>query len=175
MARSAEEGLDHERRFKKLLYEQGDELEGAVWDALEALGATVHRPATGVNQEDGRFEVPSGKAAMLEIKGRGGSVKLQDLRQLHDWMENAYHEEGWEGKGILVANAYLSEDPDSRHDPFPDNCVRAARRYGICLITSKQLFDEIGAAQEGKADPDRFWRSVFGTSGEWSPDGGEGA
>lgn len=165
----AEESLDYERRFKKLLYEQGDELEVAVWDALEMLGATVRRPAPGVNEEDGRFEVSPGRVAMLEIKGRGGSGKLQDVRQLHDWMENAYHEEVWEGKGVLVANAYLSEDPGSRRAPFPDNCVRAAARYGICLITSKRLFDQVEAAQKGEADLERFWASVFETSGEWSP------
>ena len=164
----AGERLDHERRFKKLLYEQGDELEQAVWDTLETLGATVSRPAAGVNEEDGRFEDPYGRVAMLEIKGRGGSAKLQDVRQLHDWMENAYHEGGWEGKGVLVANAYLAEDPGSRGATFPDNCVRAARRYGICLITSHQLFDEIRAAQKDEADLERFWESVFETDGELS-------
>ncbi len=167
--RLAEEHLDHERRLKRLLFEQGDELEEAVWEALEVLGATVSRPAAGASEEDGRFEDPHGRAAMLEIKGRGGSGRLQDVRQLHDWMENAFHAEGWEGKGVLVVNAQLSEDPGSRGDPFPDNCVRAARRYGICLITSKRLFDEIEVAQKGEAEPERFWGAVFETSGEWSP------
>lgn len=163
----AEEQLDHEKRFKRLLYEQGDALEIAVWEALEILGATVSRPEAGSNEEDGRLTGPLTESAMLEIKGRGSSIKLQDVRQLHDWMENAYHEEQWEGKGILIANTYLSENPADRQNPFPDNCIRAAQRYGICLITSEQLFNEIKAVQEGSVVQERFWESIFETSGVW--------
>ncbi len=166
----AEKRLREEQRFKKLLYEQGDELEEAVWEALEVLGATVHRPAANTNEEDGRLEDSLGKKAMLEIKGRGGSIKLQDVRQLHDWMENALHNEGWEGKGILVANAHLAQDPEQRQQPFPDNCVKAAERYGICLLTSKKLFDEVKATQEGRANPEQFWDFVSRATGTLSSD-----
>lgn len=165
---AAEKQLDHEKRFKKLLYEQGSALEIAVWETLEVLGATISRPEADSNKEDGRLTSPLTESAMLEIKGRGSSVKLQDIRQLHDWMENAYHEEQWEGKGILIANTYLSEDPADRQTPFPDNCIRAAQRYGICLITSAQLFEEIRALQEGRTDQKRFWESVFETRGVWN-------
>jgi hypothetical protein len=163
--RLAEERLRNERRFKKLLYEQGSELEVAVREALEMLGATVHEPEN--DEDDGRLEDPSGRPAMLEVKGRKGSGSLQEVRQLHDWMDNAYHNEGWEGKGILVANIYNSEDPEARAEPYADNCVRAAECYHQCLITSKQLFDTIKATQEGRADLERFWNSVFETDGVW--------
>ena len=165
----AEMQLDSEKRFKKLLYEQGDVLEIAVWEALEVLGGTVSRPEVGSNEEDGRLALPSGESAMLEIKGRGNSIKLQDVRQLHDWMENAYHNEQWEGNGILVVNAYISEDPVDRQNPFPDNCIRAAQRYGIYLITSEQLFEEIRAVQEDRENQESFWESILETSGVWAP------
>lgn len=164
--RLGEERLRDEQHFKRLLYEQHTELETTVWEALEELGATVHRLTTK-NEEDGRLEDPRSRPAMLEIKGRRGSLKLEEVRQLHDWMENAYHNEEWEGKGIVVGNAYLLEEPDARPEPFPDNCVRAAERYGLCLLTSKQLFDEIGAKQNGQWDQERFWDSVFETDGVW--------
>ncbi|CAN5843623.1 hypothetical protein BH23ACT11_BH23ACT11_06570 [soil metagenome] len=163
----AEKQLDHEKRFKKLLYKQGSALEIAVWEALEVLGATVIRPETDSNKEDGRLTALIAESAMLEIKGRGSSIKLQDIRQLHDWMENAYHEEQWEGKGILIANTHLSEDPADRQTPFPDNCIRAARRYGISLTNSQQLFDKIKAVQKGEVDQERFWKSIFETKGVW--------
>lgn len=167
---TAEKRLSDEQRFKKLLYEQGDDLEEVVWEALEVLGATVHRPTVNTNEEDGRLEDPSGKTAMLEIKGRGSSIKLQDVRQLHDWMENAFHNEGWEGKGIFVANAYLSQAPEQRQQPFPPNCIRAAERYRICLITSKELFNQVKVTQEGMSDPGQFWESVFDTDGPFNSD-----
>jgi hypothetical protein len=162
----AEETASRERRFNKLLYEKGKEiLEPIVREALEVLGAKVAPPMReGI--EDGRLVDPSGRQAMLEIKGLTGQLGLTDVRQLHGWMWTALDEEGWEGKGIVVANLKLGERPDQRQDLIAPNAKKFAESSEMAVLTSTQLHEALRRDQLGELDRDAFWNAIFRASGQ---------
>jgi hypothetical protein len=154
-----------EASFGRLLFEQGKEaLEGVARDALAELGADVSEPvAQGI--EDGRLTDPSGRPAMLEIKGRAGPIGLDDVRQLSGWMTNAIADEQWEGKGLLVANPRRSEPPHERKDHVAPNALAFAQRIGVAILLTTQIFEALRLHQLGEFDNEAFWNRVFTTSG----------
>jgi hypothetical protein len=156
--------LAHKGRFRKLLYEGDAALEPVVHEALRELGAQVEEPERA-GHEDGRATDASGRNYMLEVKGRTGTLQLKDVRQLHQWVEDAIHEDDWESKGLLIANLHREIAPGHRVDPFPDNCIRAAERYGYCLMTTTQLYRALADHQRGELDLNEFWDTTYKTSG----------
>lgn len=163
----AEQKVQNEARFQKLLYEQGeDALEPVVRDALRELGAQVHDPQER-GREDGRLVDPSGRKGIVEIKGRTGSLKLGDIRQLDQWMRDAVLIENWDSKGILIANLYCGVPPEQRgkSELFPTNCILAAQRSKQCLMTTTQLFYALCSYQRGELNLEAFWNKIFNTNG----------
>ena len=102
---------------------------------------------------------------MLEIKGRTGSLRLSDVRQLDQWVRDAVANEGWRSKGMLIANMHCADPPSQRQHPFPDNCVRTAEQFGLCLITTTQIFQALREHQRGGVDLAAFWDTIFATNG----------
>ncbi len=162
----AKQLLEVESRFQKLLYETGEEiLEPVVRNALRELEANVEDPQEK-GREDGRLTDPIGRNGMLEIKGRTGTLKLSDVRQLNQWVQDAIvDEENWSSKGILIANLDLNNSPEQRGELFPSNCVKAAQRINMCLMTTTQLFNALCSFQRNELDITDFWNTVFNTNG----------
>ena len=158
------QNLRKERRFLKLLYETGDALEKIVLDALTELGAKVDKPEK-TNLEDGRIEDPDGRHGMLEIKGVTGSASLKNVRQVNDWVQKAIVEEAWKGKGILIVNAFRNTPLKDRENPFPKNCIAAAKRVKVSMLTTADLFHAICSYQKGDWDPKSFWNQIFENDG----------
>ena len=157
--------LESASRFRKLLYEQGeDALEPVVRDAFRELGGLVEDPQQR-GREDGRLVDPTGRKGMIEIKGRTGSLRLADVRQLDQWVRDAIANENWDSKGILVANMYCNDPPGHRDGAFPDNCVGTAQRFGLCLMTTTQLFAALSSFQRNDLDLHMFWDALFNTNG----------
>jgi len=148
-----------------MLYETGEDvLEPVVRDTLRELEAEVEDPKER-GKEDGRVVDPTGRNAMLEIKGPKGTLRLRDVRQLFDWMNDANFKEGWTGKGILIVNAYHDTPLEQRVEPFPDPCIKSAERLELCLMTTSQLFRTLVVHQHGELDTNEFWDIVFNTNG----------
>jgi hypothetical protein len=163
--RESQQQLSEVERFKRLLYEQGEDgLEPVVRDVFGVLGAQVSEPQQS-GHEDGRLIAPAGQNGMLEIKGLTKSLRLRNVRELQQWVSDAIAEEGWEGKGLLVANTYCGDPIGKRGEPFPPNCVGAAERFGQCLMTTTQLFRALCSHQCGELDVDAFWNILFDTNG----------
>ena len=162
---AAEELARVESRFSRLLYEQGkDALEPIVREALELLGVVVQAPAReGI--EDGRLTMPDGTPAMLEIKGKRGQLKVDDVRQLDDWMRTAMAEEEWDGKGIIVANLKLDLPPNERNDVVAPQALKFAERVGIAILTTHELHAAIEEVQRGSFDVKSFWDRVRSAKG----------
>lgn len=157
--------LEDERRFKQLLYERGEVgLEEIVRDALEILGAKVQEPDVP-GREDGRLIDPSGRPAILEIKGRTGTLKLSDVRQLEQWRTDAELEDQYSAKPILIGNLNSDSPLSDRGKVFPSNCVRTATRYGHCLVRTEQLFQAVVAHQRGNFQSEEFWDALFQSEG----------
>ena len=163
--KQAEQDSENEARFVALLYEQGqDALEPIVRESLRQLGARVDEPKVA-GREDGRLVAPPGNNGMLEIKGRTGTLKLADVRQLDQWVRDAAIDERWDSKGILIASVLCGVEPKLRRDPYPKNCVEAAERFGLCLLSTHQIFRALQLLQESKLDTAAFWSKVFSTAG----------
>lgn len=157
--------LREESRYRKLLYEQGEAaLEPVVRDALRQLGAQVDEPQQR-GREDGRLIDPKQRRGMLEIKGLTHQLKLREVRQLDQWVRDAFMDEEWESKGILIANTFYNQPIGNRGEPFPPNCIQAAKKFHLCLMTTTQLFKALYALQRGELNLDLFWDALFSTSG----------
>jgi hypothetical protein len=162
----ATERATTEGRFKKLLYETGeDALEPVVRDALRALHAIVNDPETRGREDGTIIGVPGHPEAhgTLEVKGRRGSLKLSDVRELDQWVRDQLPER--ESKGILIACLRSDDQPHERHDLFPPNCVDLAEKANIALVTSTQLFEALRRHQLGELDLPDFFASVFAAAG----------
>lgn len=162
--------LDAASRFSRLLYEQGDPLEEIVREALRLLGAAVEDPRRR-GHEDGRLQDPTGRQAMLEIKGLQGTLRARDLRELHQWIGDAVGDEQWTGKGILVANTYCQQLPEKRGDIAPNSdFLKSLSAYGFIVMGTIDLFEAIVRQQSGDIDLTQFWDSIFDASGRvWIP------
>lgn len=166
-ARAAEEEarrhLDHENRFRALLYATGQELEAVVHDALRTLGATIEPPSS--DKDDGRLVDPTGRNGMLEIKGVKGSVGVEHVRQLQGWALDA-ETTGWEGKTILVGNALRDVPPSERAETVADNAAKFAARHGTVIVTTGQIFEALRRLQHGEGgSTSEFWDALFCTNG----------
>jgi hypothetical protein len=159
------EELEIVTRFKKLLYETGEDiLEPVVLDTLRELGADIELPKDK-GKEDGRLTDPSGRIATLEIKGRAGTLRVSDVRQAHQWVADSIAYEGRESKGILIANLNRDQPPAKRCKVFPSNCTKVARNFDISLVTTTQIFHALALHQQGQLDTSHFWDSVFQAKG----------
>ena len=92
-------------------------------------------------------------------------LRLSDVRELDNWVRDAVANESWHSKGILIANLQCDTEPKKRKDIVPSNCLEAARNFGICIVTTTQLFQALVEQQKGKLDSRRFWDAVFATNG----------
>jgi len=157
--------LSQASRFSKLLYETGEDvLEPIVRDALRRLGASVTDPEVK-GREDGRLIDPFGRQLMLEIKGRSGTLRLSDVRELDNWVRDAMAIEGWESKGLLIANLQSEKSPIERKDFIPRNCSENAARFGISILTTFDLFNALVSLERNELDQKWFWDVLHKTNG----------
>lgn len=159
------QNLAQTSRFLKLLYEQGEDvLEPVARDALRYLGARVEDPRKK-GREDGRLVDPFGRQGMLEIKGRSGTLRLSDIRELDNWVRDVIANEKWHSKGLLIVNLQCEEDPRNRKNTVPANCLDAAKTFDIAIVTTGQLFQGLSSNQKHTLDQKAFWDRIFSASG----------
>jgi len=87
------------------------------------------------------------------------------VRELDQWVRDTLIEDGLAAKGMLVANTWSETAPGQRNDPYPPNCVEAAKRSGQCLVTTSQLLRALIDDQEGRLDRSAFWSEVMSANG----------
>ena len=129
----AKEELQEELFLRKLLYEKGEALEKVVLATLKILGADIQE-VKGENVEDGRITDPYGRNYIIEIKGRNGQLKRDDIRQLNDWIQKAMLEEDWMGKGILIGNYFSDKKLAEREYPIHKNEKNPLKRFEFSVI-----------------------------------------
>jgi hypothetical protein len=152
-------------KHKRLLFENGPELEQAVWDALEALGAVVH-PSEISGREDRWFEVPGlGLKAAMEIKGHMNGMSTKDARQTDDWASDILERKGEQMKAILFGNPFRGKPPGTRGDPWPPDVVRYAATKHVALVTTSQLYEVLVKVRKGEANPMGFFKALFSSDG----------
>jgi hypothetical protein len=133
--------LQRLRRWARLLYATGGELEDIFRESLEALGGTVK--AAKYASEEYILQTSAGEI-LVEVKGNTKSVSLDDVRQLVEYTLHYQRDTRKEGKGVLFGNAWRLIPPDERDTKdkpyFPDDVKRSAARFGIALVSSKAYF-----------------------------------
>lgn len=160
-----------EARFGRLLYADGTELEDIVREVIVILGAKLDEPSDG-KREDAFATLPNGTRAAMEFKGKQANVKLDDLRQLLQWyFELMKKDEEWgvvatDYKKIFITNAYKNRAPAEREAPYVgDACERFIRDQAICILTTKQLYDQVCKLQADAFDALKFWTIVVASVG----------
>lgn len=160
----ARERTQSARRPKLLLYEKGqDVLEPIVRETLRTLGATVKEPEAG-GIEDGTLE-HRGRFAVIEIKGRNGPLKVDDVRQVVQWAADAKGRDGIEYKPFIFGNPHCNTAPPNRAEPLAPKAIAYAENSGVGVVTTARLFEALRQHQIGEFDEATFWDTVFEATG----------
>jgi hypothetical protein len=152
------------RRFAALLWETGAPLEELVLEALERLGCAVTRPGAK-GKEDGRAVDPNGVSWTVEVKGREGGVKQDDVKAAHAHETEALDLGTWEGRALLVVNTHRLLPPGVREVALPSNAEDLAQRWSVPILLTSQLLDGLNAVHTGSFDPAAFWKTVAESKG----------
>lgn len=130
-------------RLRALLYANGRELERALILALRILGFD----ASGFQDEDSEFDIvfSSSEGRFLgEAEGKDSKpVNVDKLRQLEmNIQEDFARDEVRDyATGVLFGNAFRLTDPVERDSLFfTDKCLTAAKRSGVVLVRTVDLF-----------------------------------
>lgn len=150
--------------LKRLLFTTGDTLVEVTLDALERLGARLE--ATGEEATaDARIVDPEGRRAMVSVWSGDGSVGVEEVRDLDRRVRDAIALEGWDGRGVVIANSRAPLPPHERGAVYTDEAMAVARRFDVALVRSDQLFVAVRDAQRATLDQDGFWRALTGGDG----------
>lgn len=135
--------LEKEGRIRRLLFERGQELEEAVLDALRSLGFQAQRYKEGDSEFDVVFVSPEGRF-LGEVEGKDNkAINIDKLSQLErNIQEDFAREDVTEpAKGVLFGNAFRLASPGERDAAFfTDKCLSGARRSGVALVRTPDLF-----------------------------------
>lgn len=143
-AEALERCLKDRGSFKKLLYQNGPELEGAVMEALTMLGLSVERG--DLCKEDLVLSPSIGAdyaACSIEIKGTKNKINTDNLGQLRNQVD-CQRRNGTTVKGIFVANMHRLSDIESSRDERgrlePDQ-LECVHNEGFCIVPTHVLFE----------------------------------
>lgn len=161
--------IKKEASLKKLLYENGSQLEDAIHEALQLLGFSTSRFRDSESEFDVVFESKEGRF-IGEAEGKDNkAVNIDKLRQLdmniHEDLSR--HDVEEPAKGVLFGNAFRLKRPKERDDFFTDKCVSASKRSGIALVATPDLF---AVARYLKSKQDKRFatacrKAIFAASG----------
>ncbi len=152
--------------YKKLIYSSGKELEEIVGNCFEKLGGTIS-PAQYSEEE---FVLTyKGNEYLVEVKGNGKSISLDDVRQLNDYLLKYEQDKGAPCRGILFGNAWRNTPLDERDTAdkqyFPSNVIKRAEQFNIALVSSKEFLKVFSEFLEGKRSPDTILDSITSKEG----------
>jgi hypothetical protein len=179
--------LAAEGGIRRLLYAAGRELESAILEALRLLGYDAEALKEGESEFDAVFVSPEGDRYIGEAEGKETKpLNIDKLSQLERNIQEDFARDDVKqhARGVLFGNAYRLDDPDSRGEFFTEKCQSGARRSGIALVRTVDLFR---VAQSLRDSPDANFAArcreairtrageivVFPKPGEGNPSGGK--
>lgn len=165
-----EQKLEKAGSIRGLLYEQGKPLERAVRDTLIVLGFSAVPFSESDSEIDVIFESPEGRC-LGEVEGKDNKpINIDKFSQLErNLHEDFAREEVTEyAKGVLFGNAERLKPIPDRGEAFTLKCITAAKRVGVALIRTADLFDPVRYL---RSNPDAEFAKgcrdeIFGTSGD---------
>jgi len=165
-----EQDLQEAGSIRSLLFEQGKPLEKAVRKALTILGFSAEPFSDGESEFDVVFVSPEGRC-LGEVEGKDNKpVNIEKFSQLERNLQEDFARDGVNeyAKGVLFGNPERLKAPEERGDAFTQKCLTAARRVGVALVRTADLFDPVRYLRTC-SDPDyaQICRNrILQTSGE---------
>jgi len=137
--------------YKKLLYCKDIELEESIKIALEFLElSNVKFGEPGKDDLLFDFKTTDFQICSIEAKGREKSVKLDDFRELDNWVTD-HLAKGIKAKGMMVANAFRLDDPTDSKEPRMDfsNFSDYYKLRNYCVMPTLTLFELVKHKLDG--------------------------
>lgn len=135
--------LSEEGKLRWLLYERGHLLEEAIILALRLMGFEAEPFRDADSEFDAVFTSPEGRF-LGEAEGKdNAAINIDKLSQLERNLEEDYARDDIKeyAHGVLFGNAYRLQPPLERQDFFTEKCVSGAKRAGIAMIRTPDLFN----------------------------------
>lgn len=130
---------------KKLLYENGKPLEYAIIDALQTIGFKAENYDDGKSEFDIVFESDEGRF-IGEAEGKDNSaINVTKFRQLESNIHEDFERDEIKihAKGVLFGNSFRLLHPNERKEFFTQKAIDSAKRTGIALINTHELFEVV--------------------------------
>lgn len=171
-----------ESGMRRLLTQQGEELERAVHYAFSVLGFQVEsRDVEGkARLEDLRVSAPGSEwTAVVEVKGYTGGGKSNDFNKFIRYNAEYVRETGKApDRNWYVVNSYMSRPPASRPGPFdsvPDAVQSFADADGL-VVSTMELFRLVRSVEIGDVSAEQARDSLVNSTGSYvAPGGGSSA
>ncbi len=147
--------LEDAGSLRKLLFEQGPQLESAVLEALRLFGFKAEPFLDKESEFDAVFECPEGRC-LGEAEGKDTkAINIDKFSQLERNIQEDFAREGVTAyaKGVLFGNAYRLAPLSERGDFFTEKCLSAAMRAQAALVKTPDLFEP---AKYLKTNPSDF-------------------
>ena len=134
--------LEEVSSLRALLYESGRPLERAVIEALRLMGFTGERFTNAESEFDVVFHSSEGRF-LGEIEGKDSRpVNIEKFSQLERNLNEDFSRDDVTeyAKGVLFANGFRLSPVADRGEEFTEKCMTAARRLGVALVRTHDLF-----------------------------------
>lgn len=143
--------LSEARSFKRLLWEEDDELQEAVYDSLRKTGLTIQEEVE--SRRDGAIDLGD-RIVMLEMTGTTGGISEEKISQLQKWVTTNEDEFDVDLGGLLVYNYDRRTDPVDRDPNLDPERLGYLEDSGLQLITTLELFKMVLGFETGDIDRD---------------------
>ena len=141
--RTLEGELKQVGALRRLLYEQGQQLEEAILDALMLFGFEAGSYRDADSEVDAVFTSAEGRF-LGEAEGRDRRpIDISKLRQLTQNVREDFERDEVEvhAKGVLFGNPHRLRPPDERPDDFTKKCVSSAEHSRVALVRTADMFE----------------------------------
>lgn len=140
----AENNLDAAGNIRGLVFETGKPLESAILEALRTIGFAAEGFVDEESEFDSVFTDPSGVRLLGEAEGKNDkAINIDKLSQLERNIQEDFEKRTDStdyAKGVLFGNAFRLTQPAERGDYFTPKCVAGAKRLGVALVRTPDLF-----------------------------------
>lgn len=163
---NAMEVINQNKRYKSILYTNGDELVEVVFEILENMLGCDLSEFTDKKKEDFKFVI-NDKVFIGEIKGVTPNVKKMNVSQLDVHVQEYLDDSDVESKNIvalLIIN-HQRNKPISAREGVNDEVIKLAERNGSLIVETITLLRLFEQYLLGKMDRDECIDTLANTTG----------
>lgn len=128
--------------LRGLLFEKGKPLERVVLESLQLMGFQAKAYRDSESEFDAVFMSPEGRF-LGEVEGKDNSpINIDKLSQLERNIQEDFKKETVieHAHGVLFGNAFRLLPLEQRKEFFTPKCLSGARRSGVALVRTPDLF-----------------------------------